>query len=371
VVVDPAAGSPGTRSVVVKLKTDLSARDPELSSLVTVSGTTLPEIQEHLAADETLLEYYAAGREWFGFVLTREGITARKLETAEVEKDVERFRGALVNPDSRGYAALSQTLHSQLVGPVSGLLTTKRLTIVPHGALHYLPFAALSDGGKYLLDRYDLRVLPNASVLKFLKDGPKEAERKSLILGNPDLGDPRYSLKYAQEESLSISRILPGSLLLLGSEARAAYVRRNGSQFRFIHFAAHGLFDPDHPLNSALLLAKDPEHDGRLRAGDLYGLNLNADLVTLSACETALSKVSQGDDVVGFTRGFLYAGSRAILSSLWKVDDLATRDLMVNFYANLFRMPKDEALRLAQFKVREKYPHPFYWAAFQLTGLAQ
>jgi CHAT domain-containing protein len=237
--------------------------------------------------------------------------------------------------------------------------------------LHYLPFAALSGGDGYLIDHYDLRVLPNASVLKFLKGGPKEGERKSLILGNPDLGDPKYSLKYAQEESLSISRILPGALLLLGSEARAAYVQRNGGQFQFIHFAAHGLFDPENPLNSALLLAKDQGHDGRLRAGDLYSLNLNAELVTLSACETALSKVSKGDDVVGFTRGFLYAGSRAIVSSLWKVDDLATRDLMVGFYANLARMPKDEALRLAQFKVREKYPHPFYWAAFQLTGLTQ
>ena len=117
--------------------------------------------------------------------------------------------------------------------------------------------------------------------------------------------------------------------------------------------------------------AKFQRHDGRVRAGDLYSLNLNADLVTLNACETALSKVSKGDDVVGFTRGFLYAGSRAILSSLWKVDDLAPRDLMVDFYANLSRMPKDEALPRAQFKVREKYPHPFYWAAFQLTGLTQ
>jgi len=372
VVADPAvAGSPGTRGVVVKLKADLSARDPELSSLVTVSGATLPEIQKHLAGDETLLEYYAAGRDWFLFILTREGITAKKLESAEVEKDVEKFREALVNPDSRGHVVLSQTLHRQLVGPVSGLLTTKRLTIVPHGALHYLPFAALYGGGAYLIDRYDLRVLPNASVLKFLKGSPKEGERKSLIMGNPDLGDPRYSLNYAQEESLSISRILPGALLLLGTEARASYVQRNGGQYQFIHFAAHGLFDPDNPLNSALLLAKDQGHDGRLRAGDLYSLNLNADLVTLSACETALSKVSKGDDVVGFTRGFLYAGSRAIVSSLWKVDDLATRDLMVDFYANLSRMPKDEALRLAQFKVRERYPHPFYWAAFQLTGLTQ
>ena len=114
----------------------------------------------------------------------------------------------------------------------------------------------------------------------------------------------------------------------------------------------------DSPLNSALLLAKDKDNDGMLRAGDLYNLSLNADLVTLSACETALGKVATGDDVVGFTRGFLYAGARSFVSSLWQVDDQATRDLMVNFYTNFSQMSKDEALRQAQMKVKKQYPHP-------------
>jgi len=105
-----------------------------------------------------------------------------------------------------------------------------------------------------------------------------------------------------------------------------------------------------------------------LRAGDLYNLSLSADLVTLSACETALGKVSTGDDVVGFTRGFLYAGTRSLIASWWQVDDEATRDLMVNFYTNLSKMSKDEALRQAQLKVKEQYSHPYYWAAFLLTG---
>jgi CHAT domain-containing protein len=97
---------------------------------------------------------------------------------------------------------------------------------------------------------------------------------------------------------------------------------------------------------------------------------LNADLVTLSACETALGKVATGDDVVGFTRGFLYAGARSLISSLWQVDDQATRDLMVAFYSNLQSMTKDEALRQAQLKVKKQYQHPYYWAAFVLTGSA-
>ena len=102
--------------------------------------------------------------------------------------------------------------------------------------------------------------------------------------------------------------------------------------------------------------------------GELYDLNLNADLVTLSACETALGKVANGDDVVGFTRGFLYAGASSIVSSLWKVDDAATNQLMQNFYTNQKRKDKRSALRAAQLKTKKCYSHPYYWAAFPLTG---
>ena len=105
-----------------------------------------------------------------------------------------------------------------------------------------------------------------------------------------------------------------------------------------------------------------------MSVNEIFSLNLNADLVTLSACETGLGKVSHGDDIVGFTRGFLYAGANAIVSSLWRVDDLATSFLMTTFYANLKTMGKGEALRQAQLAAKKKYPSPYHWAAFQLTG---
>ncbi|MEK7340788.1 MAG: CHAT domain-containing protein, partial [Candidatus Binatota bacterium] len=101
---------------------------------------------------------------------------------------------------------------------------------------------------------------------------------------------------------------------------------------------------------------------------ELYSLSLDADLVTLSACETGLGKISNGDDVVGLTRGFLYAGSRSIIASLWKVDDLSTSQLMTQFYSTLQQSNKREALRQAQLEIQKTYPHPFFWAAFQLTG---
>jgi CHAT domain-containing protein len=103
----------------------------------------------------------------------------------------------------------------------------------------------------------------------------------------------------------------------------------------------------------------------------IYSLNLALDLVTLSACETGLSKIANGDDLVGLTRGFLYAGSSSIVASLWKVDDLATAELMTRFYRELDRTDKREALRTAQLETKKKYPHPYYWASFQLTGNAQ
>jgi CHAT domain-containing protein len=124
-------------------------------------------------------------------------------------------------------------------------------------------------------------------------------------------------------------------------------------------------------LKSALLLAPDSQYNGVLSVDKLYSLNLDANLVTLSACETGLSKIANGDDLVGLTRGFLYAGSSSIVASLWKVDDRATSELMARFYKELQGNDKMAALREAQLETKKKYPHPYYWASFQLTGNAK
>jgi CHAT domain-containing protein len=137
-----------------------------------------------------------------------------------------------------------------------------------------------------------------------------------------------------------------------------------------LHFATHGKFNSDAPLASGLYLAKGNEADGVLTVGDLYSLRFDADLVTLSACETGLGKVANGDDVIGLTRGFLYAGARSIVASLWEVDDAATEQLMLSFYRNLEGHDKREALRLAQIETRANFPQPMYWAAFQIVGRA-
>jgi CHAT domain-containing protein len=372
-VADPTVQSNvvGTRGVVLKLKKELLAQDPEFASLVTVTDTDLKTIQARLGTDETILEYYATEQDWYAFVLRHNSIWVTKLNGTGLARDVLDFREKLTRAGSDDYVPHAKALYRRLFTPVAGRITTPKLIIVPHGVLHYLPFGALSSGKDFLIDRYQVRILPSASILGILKDRARNDKQPALILGNPDLKDPAYDLKYAEEEARSLGKIIPHATILLRDNARASVIYEKGNQYRILHLAVHGVFDPENPLNSALLLAGNGVNQGLLRAGDLYQLRLNNDLITLSACETALSAISKGDDIIGFTRGFLYAGARSIVSSLWKVDDKATRDLMVGFYERIPRMEKDKALREAQLKVKQRYPHPFYWAAFQLTGLPE
>ena len=249
-------------------------------------------------------------------------------------------------------------------------MNRKNLTIVSHGALHYLPFNALHDGKDFLIDRYSIRVMPSASAMKYLLSRKASKRGDILIFGNPDLGDSRYDLAFAEKEALDVAKTKSKSKVFLRKEATVGAFAKYARSFSYIHLATHGKFDPASPLKSALLLSPEAGSNGMLTADTLYSLELDADLVTLSACETGLSKIASGDDLVGLTRGFLYAGSNSIVASLWKVDDLATSQLMTRFYRELDKTNKREALQTAQLETRKTYAHPFYWASFQLTGSA-
>jgi len=364
---DPAAPA-GTRGIALTLRTDLVRKAPELASLVSVPEVSAPALQARLAPDETLLEYYAAGSQWLAFVVTRDALAAVPLPAGDLNATVLRLRQTLTDPRRpQAVGPAIEALSRMILDPVQARIRTEKLIIVPHGVLHYVPFCALGSPEAPLLDRFTLRILPSATVLAFLKPGrPIE---NALILGDPDLGDPALDLPFAREEGQALARILPRPDLRLGKAATAEALQ--GGRYGLIHLAAHGHFDEARPLDSALFLADTARTPGTLRVSDLYRLDLDADLVTLSACETALSSVSSGDDVVGFTRGLLYAGSRSILSSLWQVDDESTKELMVDFYTRLAGQDKAGALRQAQQAVRARHPHPYYWAAFMLTGNAR
>jgi len=289
-----------------------------------------------------------------------------------LRQNVQAFRDHIMPPDSDGYKTAGRTLFDEIINPLEGMIDTKNLTIVPHGVLHYLPFNALYGKDGFLIDRYNIRILPSASVMKFFRDRRESYPGNLLAFGNPDLGNPDFDLPGAQEETIMITKEDHKSKLLLRKQATETALKRYGEQFRYIHFATHGTFIAENPLSSGLLMTGDGENDGILTVGELYDMSLPADLVTLSACETALGKVANGDDVIGFTRGFLYAGTSSIVSSLWKVDDQATSILMQQFYKSLKETDKRSALRIAQLKVKGTYnSHPYFWAAFQITGSVQ
>ncbi len=356
------------RRAVTTAREKIVSAAPELASLVTVLPLSAAEIQGLIGPDEALVEYFYEDDELVAFVVTREAVQGVKLDGGDLGELVRTFRVAISDYKSDAYLATAQKLYRRLVAPVVGMLGRPKLTIVPHGELHYLPFNALHDGQAFLIDRFAVRLLPSGSVLKYLKKRGNPAPQELLVFGNPDLGDPKWDLRGAEAEALEIARSRPGSTVLLRRNASETVIKKLGGQFRYLHLASHGKFNSDRPLESGLLLAGDAENDGRLTVSELYDLELNADLATLSACETGLGVLRNGDDVVSLTRGFLYAGARAIVASLWPVSDEATYDLMTEFYAKLELSGKRDALRAAQLEVRDKYPHPFFWAAFQITG---
>ena len=366
---DSSAKGVQTRGLLSRSRRQLSEQAPELASLVSVTTMTAPEVRQRLPDGEMLIEYYYGERELYAFLLTREELRVQALDGNGLVAEIQSFRKAVQSPYSDAWREPAQRLHARLVKPLEAMLKTEHLTIVAHGVLHYLPFAALHDGTRFLIERHSIRFLPAASVLRFVKSGAGEKPGEILAFGNPDLGDPRMDLSFAQVEAEGIAASMPNSRALVRKQATETAFKQFATNFRFIHIASHGEFDPDAPLKSRLLLARDGANDGELTVGELYSMRVDADLVTLSACETGLGKITSGDDVVGLTRGFLYAGARSIVASLWKVDDRATGELMAGFYAALRGgAEKREALRRAQLAALKTTPHPFFWAAFGITG---
>jgi CHAT domain-containing protein len=362
-VQDPSLNKTEMRSMMVKDRDKLTEQSPELASLVSVASLATNEIQSNIPQNEILIEYYYAGNDMFAFILSAQKLKAIKLNSDNLADDIHKFRRLLNSPSSSGYRESSLLLYDRLIRPIESSLDNRNLIIVPHGLLHYLPFNALHNGKRFLIEQYSIRILPSASVIKYLQ--AKKSSKPGDILV---FGDPLYNLEGAQKESIAVAKTQTRSKVLLGKEATETALNKYGRGFNYIHFATHGKFNADSPLSSALLLAADSESDGMLTVDKLYSMKLDADLVTLSACETGLSKIANGDDSVGLSRGFLYAGSSSIVASLWKVDDLATSYLMTLFYSNMKLTDKREALRSAQLTTMDKYPHPFYWASFQLTG---
>jgi CHAT domain-containing protein len=260
-------------------------------------------------------------------------------------------------------------LYGLLIAPLSDdLAAHQQLIVVPHGALHYLPFHALYDGTSFLLEEYEISYLPAASLLRYCQR-PADPVSGQLVYGRSHHG----RLPYAVQEALEVASLL-GAPAFLEGDATLARLREAAPGCRVIHLATHGAFRADSPLFSGLALA-----DGWLSTLDVFDLRLAASLVVLSACQTGRNVVGGGDELLGLMRAFLYAGAASVLLSQWAVQDQAAAQLMESFYGKLMiGWPKGAALQHAQRHVigrqgeqgqpAETFAHPYFWAPFFLVG---
>ncbi len=344
---------------------------------------TYAEVRGRLAADEALIEYVVGDDSIMVFVLTRESLLTETIPMGQQDLNsrIELLRDLIRHPDNNRWLKPAGKLADALISPIvrRGLLEGKNhLYLVPHGSLNYLPFALLPDGGSeqhaLVIENYTLAYLPTAAAL--VRKPRRNTTINSLLVVAPS----RTQLEFAPAEARSVNEMFkPDSNLLLGEDATETAFKQMAGDFSILHLATHGYFNKLNPLLSGLELEKDEENDGQLELYEILELKLKAELVTLSACQTALgsglfAEIPAGDDFVGLTRAFIYAGSQSVLATLWRVDDRSTMTLMQNFYTRLKQSKEYEsraaALAMAQreMRSRKEYEHPYYWAPFVLVG---
>jgi CHAT domain-containing protein len=252
-----------------------------------------------------------------------------------------------------------QELYRILVAPFVEHIRTPHVTIIPHGALHFLPFQAFHDGSAYLIDQFEISYAPSASVLKYCLHKAEIREAPPMLVGVKDDNTP-----FVENEISALAELFPNARILQDQLATRAAFTQNAARSSFLHIATHAIFRRDNPMFSSFKLA-----DGWLTALDLFSMKCECELVTLSGCKSGVSHVTRSDDLMGLMRGFLYAGARSLLVSLWNVNDEATAALMTRFYKAWYQgSTKSNAMRSAMRAVRDERPNPFYWAPFLLIG---
>ncbi|HTP06983.1 MAG TPA: CHAT domain-containing tetratricopeptide repeat protein [Anaerolineae bacterium] len=360
---------------VTALWHDLQAKHAEDLSLEHVTQLPVADIQSSLPADSRLIEYFIVREQICAFVVARDQVTAHSnlvsvkelrplLESLAFQLAKGQYGAAYLQRHRASLLASVRKVLSDLfrllLAPLWAQLNeASSLIIVPHGPLHRLPFHALEVDGRPLIATHAVSYAPSAAVLKFCRDKQPPRHAAPLLVGVPD-----NRITRVKDELQAMAALFPQAISLLGEDATVDHLRDRASHCGWLHLATHGIFRPEAPLLSGLQLA-----DRWLTVQDIYDLPLNASLVTVSACESGLSGVTGGDDLVGLVRGFLYAGAASLLVSQWMVDDEAMARLMIEFY-RLWQsgMPKARALQQAQCVFWEEYQHPFYWAPLMLIG---
>lgn len=355
------------------LLTRIQLASPELAAMTQIGTIALDDVpRQALDNETTLIVYFVLEDRTLAWVIDRNRIRTAEIAVGRSELARAINRLSLTISAERTVTTQAGELYRQLIDPLTRHIRHEKVVIVPHDALHYLPFSALwnSRRGRYLVEEYTLSYAPSASALPFLQEKANPNEGQLLILGDAD-GD----LSYAGAEVEAIAALYD-TRAYVGRLATESRFRANAPQADILHLAVHGVYQPSTPLFSRLGLAPGSGHDGFLEVHEILGLDLqNANLVVLSACESAVGDRTDGDEIVGLTRAFLTAGAPAVLSTLWSIDDAASAYLMEQFHAYLLKeeMSAAQALRQAQLDTlaQNGWDNPHFWAAFTLTGETQ
>jgi CHAT domain-containing protein/Tfp pilus assembly protein PilF len=396
------------RVTQAEARTRIRAASPRLATLEDPQPLDLAATQGALDPGTLLLSYAVGDGASYVFAV---GPGPGEFRVAEIPTDRRRLRDSvagfrkLLQEESRlkrgALRAAAQDLGTLLLAPVAtALVRAERLVVVPDGPLHLIPFAALADPGaaeRYLVEGRPLHVVASATVFAELRKNRRDGGSGRMVaFGDPDYaaahaGGARAAplasaaerglglvpLPAARREVRELAGLFPDARVFVGDAATEEAAKASLPGGSLIHFACHGLAREDAPLDSALALTLPAEggpgrENGLLQAWEVFEqVRLDADLVTLSACGSALGGEMSGEGVLGLTRAFQYAGARSVLSTLWTVNDESTAQLMGRFYAERKRgRSKDAALRAAQRAMlgRPATAHPYRWAAFQLSG---
>jgi len=398
----------GERGRIVE---EVRRASPQLASVQYPQPLTLAAARDAMAGGTAVIAFSAGQKSVTVFAVSAD--RSRPIETRlipigekELRKRVLNFRASIEDPKPESQSALRQeakSLYELLLKPSEALIgKSERILLVPDGPLHMLPFAALvRTEGDYLIEWRPLHTAVSLTAYAELRKPP--AQRSPYTWELAAFGDPVYPrletstsgsvyglrttmdrglqlrrLPFSRAEVESIARLYPGtSQTFLGISSTENQAKALNGRARYVHFAAHGFYDERFPLDSAIVLsipgrAAEGQDNGLLQAWEIMATGrMDCELVVLSACQTGLGQELGGEGLIGLTRALQYAGARAVVASLWSVDDRRTADLMRRFYVHLKGgKHKDEALRAAQVEVL-KNPlsrRPIYWAAFTLSG---
>lgn len=380
-----------TRLLNAIYNTELRISPSALAQQTIAHPVRLAALQRALSPSTVLIEYVLAEPASYAFAITRDSVTPYSLPSkSTIETDANRYRKEILA--KKQDAVLAGRLFSELLGPVKQYGTRSDLIIVPDGALHLLPFAALKDGDSYVLSTHTVDVTPSATVFDLLQ---KRVETQSPVTlpyvgvaawtqptdnRNPivrAISGPQRSqlvpLPESQAEVETIAKDLPHpSTILLGSDAtETRFKHLDLKSTEVVHLALHGYVDLDYPDRSSLVFAPDGpggDDDGLLQVREIRGLHLNARLVTLSACNTGVGPVGE-TGVTNLVNAFIEAGADSVVSTLWEVDDHAAPHVMETFYTQLAaHKRKVDALRTAQLEMLNQGLAPYFWASFQIVG---